>query len=235
MDVGSVRLEPGAHRSPRDGVCLLELVSLMAEEKFSDRPRCVCVVIAAFLRSWNDRSGHAERQALRPYARRVVGSRSRRSVTRRRRDICLTWAGADLTGNWASRAIRRLGMRLRILTLLGVRPALRLNEGAGELASRVVFSRYESATGLRLVDTLLEVGNEPEPVTGALDGADRVHDGDALARAVVESALRSPVPLASGGVHGNANGNGASPNGTNGHVNGTAHGEDTEREPAKAG
>jgi hypothetical protein len=233
MDVDSVRLEPGTHRSPRHGVCLLELVSLMAEEKFSDRPRCACVVIAALLRSWNDRSGHAERQALRPYARRVVGSRARRSVTRRRRDICLTWAGADLTGNWASRAIRRLGMRLRILTLLGVRSALRLNEGAGGLASRAVFSRYESATGLRLVDTLLEVGNELEPVTGVrVDGVDRVHDGDA--RAVVEGALRSPVPLANGG-HGHSNGNGASRNGTNGHVNGAARGEDAGREPAKAG
>jgi hypothetical protein len=225
MDVDSVRLEPGVHRTPREGVCLLELVSLMAEERFSDRPRCVCVVIAAFLRSWNDRSGHAERQALRPYARRVLGSRSRRGVTGRRRDICLTWAGADLTGNWASRAIRRIGMRLRILTLLGVRPALRLNEGAGELASRVVFSRYTSETGLRLVDTLLEVGNELEPATGALGDA----DGDALARAVVESALRSPVPLANGG-HGQSNGNGASRNG-----NGTAHAQDAEREPAKTG
>ena len=235
MDVDSVRLEPGAHRAPSDGICLLELVSLMAQERFSDRPRCVCVVIAAFLRSWNDRSGHAERQALRPYARRVVGSRSRRSVTRRRGDICLTWAGADLTGHWASRAIRRLGMRLRILAVLGVRPALRLNEGAGEFASRVVFSRYESATGLRLVDTLLQVGSELEPVTDGLeDDADRVHDGDALARAVVESALRKPVPLGNR-VHGQSNGNGASRNDTNGHVNGAAREGDAEREPAKTG
>jgi len=209
-------------------------VSLMAEEKFSDRPRCVCVVIAAFLRSWNDRSSHAERQALRPCARRAVGSRARRSVIRRRCDICLTWAGADLTGSWASRAVRRHGMRLRILTVLGVRPALRLNEGAGELASRVVFSRYESATGPRLVDTLLKVGNEVEPLTVGLDSADRVPDGDALARAVVESALRSPVPLANG-VHRHSNGNGAGRDGTNAHVNGTVHGEDAEREPARAG
>ena len=126
-------------------------------------------------------------------------------------------------------------MRLRILALLGVRPALRLNEGAGELASRVVFSRYESATGLRLVDTLLQVGSELEPVTDGLeDGADRARYGDALARAVVESALRSPVPLANR-VHGHSNANGASRNGTNGQVNGAARGGDAEREPAKTG
>lgn len=208
VDLDSLRLDPGSHASPRDGVCLLELVSMIAEEPFSDRPRCACVVIAAFLRSWNDRSSHAERQRLRPYARRVVGSRTRRSITRRRRDICLTWAGADLTGNWVSRALRRFGMRLRIMALCGVRPALRLNEGAGELASRVVFSRYGSEAGLRLVGTLLEAGTGDER-----PGAGR----DPLARAVVEAAIRDPVPLDAvghaNGSNGHANGSGANGNG----------------------
>jgi hypothetical protein len=200
LNLDSLRLEPGSHRSPRDGVCLLELTSILAREEFSDRPRCVCRVVAAFLRGWNDRSGHAERQRLRPYAKRVIGSRARRSVTRRRRDICLIWAGADLSGNFLSRAMRRLGMRMRILALVGIRPALRLNEGAGELAARVVFARYDSATGLRLVDTLLEVGTELEQAPA------RSHGGDALARAVVARALRDPVPLPP--LAGNGNGNG---------------------------
>lgn len=227
MEVDSVRLEPGAHRRPSDGVCLLELASLLARERFSDRPRCVCAVVAAFLRGWNDRSGHAERQALRPYARRIVGSRSRRSVTRRRRDICLTWAGADLTGNWAARAARRAAMRFRILALLGARPALRLNEGAGALAARVVFSRYDSATGLRLVDTLLEVGSELESHTDSREAGDA---GDALARAVVASAVRSPVPLtidprsSGNGANGHANANGS---------NGHGRPDGAERVPAQ--
>lgn len=206
MSLDSLRLEPGRHRSPRDGLCLLELTSILAEERFSDRPRCVCKVIAAFLRGWNDRSGHAQRQRLRPYAKRVIGSRARRSITHRRRDICLIWAGADLSGNFLSRAIRRFAMRLRILALFGVRPALRLNDGAGELAARVVFARYDSATGLRLVDTLLEVGTEREgePHMGGAE------DGDALAHAVVERALRDPVPLPPVTSNGNGkwNGNG---------------------------
>jgi hypothetical protein len=204
VNFDSLRLEPGSHRSPRDGVCLLELTSILAREEFSDRPACVCRVIAAFLRSWNDRSSHAQRQRLRPYARRVIDSRASRRVTRRRRDICLIWAGADLSGNALSRAIRRLGMRLRILALCGTRSAMRLNEGAGELAARVVFSRYDSKTGLRLVDALLEVGTELErerPASGP-------GSGDALARAVVERALRDPVPLSPNPKPGNGNGNG---------------------------
>ena len=236
VNLDSVRLDPGAHRSPRDGVCLMELASLMAEEPFSDRPRCACVVIAAFLRDWNDRSGYAHRQRLRPYARRVVGSRAGRSVTRRRRDVCLIWAGADLSGNWMSRAMRRLTMRdrlsweafssfrltmrVRILAILGIRPALRLNEGAAQLAARVVFSRYESATGLMLVDDLLQIGSEQEP-DGAAEGDGR--DGDALARAIAESAVRHPVPLPLPARNGNGNG----------HVNGNgSSAEAPERVPA---
>jgi hypothetical protein len=220
IDPDSVRLEPGAHRSPRDGVCLMELASIVANEGFSDRPRCVCEVIAAFLRDWNDRSSHAQRQQLRPYARRVVGSRSGRSVTRRRRDLCLIWAGASLSGNPMSRAMRRLAMRLRILALVGLRPALRLNQGAGQLAARVVFSRYDSPTGLRLVDTLLEIGSEREPRAAA--GRDG-RDGDALARAVVERAVRNPVPL----------GASRSRNGGNGHPNGRHGDGPASRKPAE--
>src|SRR4051794_9669050 len=191
VNLDSLRLDPGAHRSPRDGVCLLELTSILAREEFSDRPRCVCKVIAAFLRSWNDRLSHAERQRLKPYAERVIRSRARGSVTRRRRDVCLIWAGADLSGNALSRAIRRLGMRVRVLTLCGIRPAVRLNEGAGELAARVVFARYDSETGIRLVETLLDIGTEREAEGSSSGPPER----DQLIRAIVERTVREPVPL----------------------------------------
>ena len=209
VNLDSVRLDPGSHRSPRDGVCLMELASLMAKEPFSDRPRCACVVIAAFLRDWNDRSGHAQRQHLRPYAKRVIGSRAGRVVTHRRRDVCLIWSGANLSGNWLSRAIRRMAIRLRILAILGIRSALRLNEGAGQLAARVVFSQYDSETGLMLVDDLLRIGSEQEP-DGAGEGDGR--DGRALKRAIVEGAVRHPVPLPLPAANGTGNG----------HVNGGA-------------
>jgi hypothetical protein len=216
--VRSLRLDPGSHASPRDGVCVVELSSVIAGEGFTDRPRCVCDVIGAFLRSWNDRSSHAERQLLRPYAKRIVGSRARRSVTRRRRDVCLTWAGADLTGNWASRAMGRLRMRLVILALYGPRPALRLSEGAGELAARVVFARYGIEAGLRVIDALLQVGSEPVPPPVAGPDDDAVDPHDEMMREIVKRAVRTPasaVPVFRNGANGNgANGNGANGNGT---------------------
>jgi hypothetical protein len=68
LDIAALRLEPGTHSSPRDGVCVVELASLLGGEEFSDRPDCVDEVLAAFLRSWNDRAAHADRQRLFPYA-----------------------------------------------------------------------------------------------------------------------------------------------------------------------
>jgi hypothetical protein len=153
-----IRLSPGAHSSPAEGVCVVELASVLANEKFSDRPRCVCPVIGAFLRGWNDRATHAERQRLTPYAARIVGSRGGHQVTRARRDLCLEWAGADLAQGPARCALARAGMRLRIGVYCSVDAALRLNEGAGDYASRVAAVRGDADAALELLDALLAVG-----------------------------------------------------------------------------
>src|ERR687883_108542 len=99
LDLESLRLAPGSHRSPREGVCVVELASLIGGESFSDRPRCVCPVIAAFLRSFNE----------------------------------------------------KLAMRLRIFVVVGLREALRLDEGAGEYAARVAFARHGAEEAFALL------------------------------------------------------------------------------------
>src|SRR5256885_7650943 len=103
LDLGSLYLGPGSHSSPNEGVCVVELASLLAGERFSDRPRCVCRVIAAYLRALNDRASHAERQGLRPFAVLVLNSRASHRTTRRRRELCLAAAGAQLGGGARNR------------------------------------------------------------------------------------------------------------------------------------
>ena len=49
----TVRLSAGRHSSPAEGVCVMELASMLAHEPFSDQQRSVCPVIAAFLRAYN--------------------------------------------------------------------------------------------------------------------------------------------------------------------------------------
>lgn len=137
---------------------MVELASLIAREEFSDRPRCVCPVIGAFLRAWNDRAGYADRQRLRPYAARIVGSRAGSQVTRERRDICLEWIGADLRGGPLRRALERFRMRTRIALYCGLGEALRLKRGAGGYAARVLFSRRDAEEALLLLDAMLALG-----------------------------------------------------------------------------
>jgi hypothetical protein len=153
-----VRLEAGSHRTPDDGVCVVELASIIGGERFSDRPDCVCPVIGSFLRGWNDRAGYADRQRLGPYASHIVGTGGYRRISRIRRDRCLEWIGLDLHRGPILRAIGRLRIRARIAWSVGVGSALRLNEGAGAYAARFCFAQGGSDEAFELLDRLLEVG-----------------------------------------------------------------------------
>jgi hypothetical protein len=84
----TARLARGRHSSPEEGVCVMELASLLAHEPFSDHPQAVCPVIGAFLRAYNDRLDDHWRQDLYPYAAKVVGTRNPAVVERRRAQMC---------------------------------------------------------------------------------------------------------------------------------------------------
>src|SRR3954470_18501935 len=84
----TVKLTTGRHDSPADGMCVMELSSLLAGERFSDQPSAVDPVIAALLRIVNDVMDADERRRLIPYASRVIGTagglRARRARARGR-------------------------------------------------------------------------------------------------------------------------------------------------------
>lgn len=66
-------LSAGAHRSPRDGGCVMEWTSLLAGERWSDRPRCTHPLLAWLARGVNDAVGDGTRQRLAPLAATLVG------------------------------------------------------------------------------------------------------------------------------------------------------------------
>jgi hypothetical protein len=84
----TVRLSHGCHAQPADGACVMELASMLAGEKFSDRPKSVCRVIASFLRAYNDALDVERRQDLYRCAAQVVGTRSSRATERARLARC---------------------------------------------------------------------------------------------------------------------------------------------------
>lgn len=67
-------LKKGAHANPRDGLCAMELVAYIERLPHSDAPPCTCPVIAAYVRSGNDRMDDTTRQRLLPYLPRLVGT-----------------------------------------------------------------------------------------------------------------------------------------------------------------
>jgi hypothetical protein len=87
----TVRLEAGDHPHPGAGMCVLELASVLAGDRFSAYPRSVCPVIATFLRTYNDLVDDRLRQDLIPWAAAVVGSRGAGRVASRRARVCRRW------------------------------------------------------------------------------------------------------------------------------------------------
>lgn len=66
-------LSPGTHLSPDDGACLMELVSVLAAEPWSDQPACTDPTLATIARVVNDDMSDATRQAIVPLAADLVG------------------------------------------------------------------------------------------------------------------------------------------------------------------
>lgn len=67
-------LGSGRHRDPREGRCLLELVSVLAGERWTDHPRCVHPVLASVARRVNDACSDEGRDALIPLALPLIGT-----------------------------------------------------------------------------------------------------------------------------------------------------------------
>ena len=142
----TVRLARGRHQSPDQGACVMELASMLAAEPFSDHPRSVCPVLAAFLRAYNDGLPDDRRQDLYEYAAKVVGSVSGRRVRRARARRCLTWFSNEIPG---ARRPSRLSMMFAGWTLGSV----------GRAAARAArSSSYTHRSVLDLLDELVQLG-----------------------------------------------------------------------------
>jgi hypothetical protein len=64
----------GRHLEPEDGGCIMEIVSLLAGERWSDAPRCTHPLLAAVARLVNDEVGDDTRQHLMELVPDLVGA-----------------------------------------------------------------------------------------------------------------------------------------------------------------
>jgi len=73
-DVQLPPLQKGSHRSPKAGLCAMEMIAFMERLPHSDAPACTCPVIAAYVRVLNDEMPDRLRPRLLPYLSPLVGS-----------------------------------------------------------------------------------------------------------------------------------------------------------------
>lgn len=166
----TVCLGKGKHASARDGACVMELASMLAGEPFTDQPRSVCRVIAAYLRAYNDGADDQQRQQLYGVAARVVGTREGREVERRRAEHCAVLTAQLHTGQ------PRLRRWLRPSPPVGLHDEAL--EGAGVQLARMLL-RHRDGTperALAIVDELVGIGAgegtaEPTAWSAAPDAA----------------------------------------------------------------
>lgn len=68
-------LKNGSHESLEKGACIMELVSYIANEPWSDHPKCACPVLTAYAIRLNDRFNHEDRQKLKPLIPKLLNTR----------------------------------------------------------------------------------------------------------------------------------------------------------------
>ena len=67
-------LSAGAHKSPEEGACVMEYVSLLAGEQFSDRPKCTNSTLTYTAQNTNDCLADDHRHLLIPLITRLIGA-----------------------------------------------------------------------------------------------------------------------------------------------------------------
>jgi hypothetical protein len=101
--IEKIKLGHGSHPAPNNGLvnaCVMEAVAYVAGEPWSDHPACVSPVIGAFLRSWNDALPTEDRQMLKPYILRVVGTNTGKRDDERRAWLATDWLARECAPAW---------------------------------------------------------------------------------------------------------------------------------------
>lgn len=133
----------------------MELASMLAGERFSDRPASVCPVIGSILRAHNDTVDGALRGDLYRYAAEAVGTRGDFRLQLRRAAVAIAWARTR-----HDRRHRTLRGRLRSVPVAPV-----ADDGPDRIARYVIRSVNRDADGhaqlLALLDELIAVGLAP--------------------------------------------------------------------------
>jgi len=82
LNLKSLKLLSGSHSSVEQGLCIMEAVAYFAGEKHSDKPECACPVLTSYMIKINDSMNEEERQKLKPYIKKLIGTKDGNSAKR---------------------------------------------------------------------------------------------------------------------------------------------------------
>jgi hypothetical protein len=85
----------------------MELASMLAGDRFTDRPASVCPIIGSILRLYNDNIDDRRRQDLYRFAADAVGTRGDYALALRRAEAALAWARETRCGGARRSPVRR--------------------------------------------------------------------------------------------------------------------------------
>jgi hypothetical protein len=91
MDLSKIEIDYGGHHHPDSGTCLMEAISVIAGEEFSDHPKCTAYCLADLGITINDATDHGYRNKVLKSAIPSLlntSSKERRSVQRDGYDVC---------------------------------------------------------------------------------------------------------------------------------------------------
>ena len=153
-ELEKIELKPGSH-SKQDAFCVMELVAYVAGEPWSDHPECACPALTAFAMPWNDSLNDRDRQKLKPYVLRLVGTRSTPDVESRRSWLACDWLVRTFTPAW----LRLTGLTSDADALAGLPeltskelvevalPVIEKAKGSGDAARDAAWDAARAAAG----------------------------------------------------------------------------------------
>ena len=102
LTIEKITLKSGAHDPGSQQFCVMEAVAYIAGEPWSDHPECVCPVIAAALRNWNDslKTDEERDRLLKPLIPHLIGTRGTKDDERRRSYMAVDWLIRVYTPKW---------------------------------------------------------------------------------------------------------------------------------------
>lgn len=93
----------GGHSAPSNGLveaCVMEAVAYVAGEPWSDHPECASRVLTSFLVSWNDSLPDSDRQMLKPFIPRLVGTNTGAKDEEIRAWMLADWLARECAPAW---------------------------------------------------------------------------------------------------------------------------------------